>query len=77
MNKLKGYKFIKKKMTLSLDTGCRVGGITRRANATCSRRAYRVSTLDRDLLMTNIGLCFWFSSSLNKAAPTKASDTAK
>ena len=29
---------------------------------------YRVSTSDRDLLMKNIGLYFWFSSSLNKAA---------
>ena len=31
MNKLKDYKYIvkwKKKMTSSLDTGCRVGGIT-------------------------------------------------
>ena len=28
MNKLKGYKLKKKMMTPSLDTGCRVGGVT-------------------------------------------------
>ena len=28
MNKLKVYKFIKKNMTPSLETGCRVGGVT-------------------------------------------------
>ena len=32
---------------------------------------------NRDLLMKNIGLCFRFSSSLNKTAPTKASKTAR
>ena len=36
-----------------------------------------VSTSDIDFLMKNIGLCFCFSSSLNKAALTEASDTAR
>ena len=31
----------------------------------------------RDLLMKNIGLCFLFSSSLNKAALTETSDIAR
>ena len=38
---------------------------------------YRVSTSDRDLLTKNIGLCFQFLSSLNKAALIEAFDTAK
>ena len=53
------------------------GGATRRASAVCSRWVYRVSASVRDLLMKNIGLCFWFSSSLNKAALTETSDTVK
>ena len=40
-------------------------------------QVYRVSALDRDLLMKNIGLCFKFSSSLNKASLTKTSETAR
>ena len=32
---------------------------------------------DRDFLTKNIGLCFQFSSSLNKAALTDTSETAK
>ena len=43
----------------------------------CSRRVYQVSTSDKYLLTKNIGLYFWFSSSLNKAALTKASDIAR
>ena len=50
---------------------------TRRTSVACSRRVYRVSTLDRDLLTKNISLCFQFLSSLNKAALTKAYDIAK
>ena len=41
MNKLKGYKFIKKKMTPSLDSVCRVRGVTMRA-ATSAMQARRV-----------------------------------
>ena len=36
-----------------------------------------VSTSDRDFLTKNTGLCFRFSSSLNKAALTKTSATAR
>ena len=50
---------------------------TRRASATCSRWLYRVSTSAKDLLTKNTGLCFLFSSSLNRAALTETSETAK
>ena len=40
-------------------------------------QVYRVFALDRNLLTKNIGLCFQFSSSLNKVALTKAFDTAR
>ena len=50
---------------------------TWRASAACSRLVYRVSASDRDLLTKNIGLWFWFSSSLNKAALTEAFDTPR
>ena len=51
--------------------GCHTEG-----NATCSRRVYLVSTLNRDFLMKNIGLCVWFSSYLNKVTLTETSKTA-
>ena len=38
---------------------------------------YRVSALAKDLLMKNTSLRFLFTSSLNKAALTKTSETAK
>ena len=50
---------------------------TRRANAACSRWLYRVSASAKDLLKKYTGLCFLFSSSLNGAALTETSETAK
>ena len=50
---------------------------TRRANVACSRWLYQVSTSTKDLLTKNTGLCFLFSSSLNRAALTETSETAK
>ena len=50
---------------------------TRRANAPCSRWLYRVSTPAKGLMMKNTSLCFLFSSSLNKVALSKTSETAK
>ena len=50
---------------------------TRRANAACSRWLYQVYASDKDLLTKNIGLFFLFSSSLNRAALTETSETAK
>ena len=50
---------------------------TRRANAACSRWLYRVSASSKDLLTKNTGLCFLFSYSLNMAALTETSETAK
>ena len=50
---------------------------TRGANAACSRWLYRVSTLAKDLLTKNTSLGFLFSSSLNRAALTETSETAK
>ena len=47
------------------------------SSVTCSRWVYRVSALDRDLVTKNIGLCFRFSSSFNKAAHSEASNTAR
>ena len=51
--------------------------MTRRASAACSRQVYRVFSSDRDFLMKNTGLCFWFSSSLNKVALIETSETAR
>ena len=50
---------------------------TWRANAAYSRWLYWVSASAKDLLTKNIGLCFQFSSSLNKAALIETSETAK
>ena len=50
---------------------------TRRANAAWSRWLYRVSALAKDLLTKNTGLLFLFLSSLNRAALTETSKTAK
>ena len=50
---------------------------TRRANAACLRWMYQVSASAKDLLTKNTSLCFLFSSSLNRAALTKTSETAK
>ena len=41
------------------------------------REVYCVSASDRDLFMKNIGLCFRFSSSFNKAALIEAFDTTR
>ena len=46
-----------------------------RANATCSRWVYQVSTVDKDLLVNNKGSYFRFSSSLSKVALIEASET--
>ena len=62
---------------MCLEVGVKFLSYTQRANATCSRQVYRVFALDRDLLMKNIGLCFRFSSSLNRVALTEAFDTAR
>ena len=43
--------------------------------AACSIQVYQVSPSDIDFLRKNIGLCFRFSSSLNRAALIEASDT--
>ena len=48
MNKLKGYKFIvnkKKKMTPSLDTRCRVGGVTELADQSVIQATFLLSHL--------------------------------
>ena len=50
---------------------------TRRVNVAYSRWLYRVSASANDLLTKNTGLCFLFSSSLNRAALTEISKTAK
>ena len=50
---------------------------TRRANAACSRGLYRVFVSAKDLLTKNTGLCFLFSSSLNRTILTETSETAK
>ena len=50
---------------------------TRRANAACSRWLYRVSASAKDLPTKNTGLCFLFSSSLNKVALIETSETSK
>ena len=50
---------------------------TRMANVACLRWLYQVSVSAKDLLMKNTGLCFLFSSSLNKATLIKTSETAK
>ena len=49
----------------------------RRANAACSRWLYQVSALAEDLLTKNIGICFLFSSSLNRTTLTETSKTVK
>ena len=50
---------------------------TRRANVACSRWLYQVSTLAKDLLTKNTGLCFLFLSSLNRATLIETFETAK
>ena len=50
---------------------------TRKVNAACSRWLYRVSASANDLLMKNTGLCFLFSSFLNRVALIEISKTAK
>ena len=50
---------------------------TWRANAACSRWLYPVFASVKDLMMKNIGLYFMFSSSLNRAALTETSETAR
>ena len=54
-----------------------MGEATRRANAAYSRWLFQVSASAKDLLTKNTGLCFIFSSSLNKATFTETSETAK
>ena len=61
---------------MHLKVGMEFLAATRSASA-CSRRIYRVYASDRDLLTKNIGLYFRFSSSLNNAALTEVSKTAK
>ena len=62
---------------MGLEAGESFLAAIRRASTTCSRLVFQVSASDRDLLMKNIGPCFQFSFSLNKAELTKAFDTAK
>ena len=50
---------------------------TRRTNATCSRWLYRVSVSIKDLLTKKTGLCFLFSSSLNRVALSETFETAR
>ena len=50
---------------------------TRRYNSTCSRWLYQFSTSPKDLLTKNAGLCFLFSSSMNRATLIETSETAK
>ena len=50
---------------------------TERANAAYSRWMYRVSASAKDLLTKNTGLCFLFSSSLNRAALIDTYEIAK
>ena len=60
-----------------LEVGAKLFSCTRRASAACLRQVYQVSASDRDLLTKNIGLCFWFSSSLNKDALIDTSETVR
>ena len=64
-------------MGCSLNYGWSFLVATRRANVTCSRWLYRVSASAKDLLMKNTGLCFLFSSSLNRAVLTETFETVK
>ena len=50
---------------------------TRRVNAACLRWLYWISASVKNLLTQNTSLCFLFSSSLNRAALTETSETAK
>ena len=50
---------------------------TWRANVACSRWLYQVSASAKDLLTKKTGLCFLFSSSLNRVAITETFETAK
>ena len=50
---------------------------TWRANVACSRWLYWVSASAKDLLTKNTGLCFLFSSSLNRASLIETSETSK
>ena len=50
---------------------------TQRANAAYLRWLYRVSVSAKNLLTKNTGLCFIFSSFLNRAVLTKTSENAK
>ena len=50
---------------------------SRRANVAYSRWLYWVFTPAKDLLTKNTGLCFLFSSSLNKAALIETYETAR
>ena len=60
---------------MCLEVGRSFLAATRRASVACSRRVYRVSTSDKDLLTKTIDLYFWFSS-LNKVAFTEAFEIA-
>ena len=60
-----------------LEVRCNFLAAIRRAKAACSRGLYLVSASTRDLLMKNTGLCFSSSFSLNRAALTAMSETAK
>ena len=60
---------------MCLEVGAKLA--TQRTSAACSRQVYRIFASDGDLLMKNIGPCFRFSSSLNKATVTKTYETPR
>ena len=62
---------------MCLEVGAKLLSCHKRASVAYSRRVYRVSALDKAFLMKNIGLCFRFSFSLNKATLIETSKTAR
>ena len=62
---------------MCLEVGGSFLAAIRRAKAACSRWLYLVSASAKDLLTKNTDLCFLSSFSLNNAALTAMSETAK
>ena len=60
---------------MRLEVGVEFFGGYPEGQRACSRRVYRVSASDRDLLIKNMGFCCPCSFSLNKAALAETSET--
>ena len=58
-----------------LEIGAQFLAATLRASAAYSRRVYRVSASDRDLLIKNMGFYYLCSSYLNKVALIETPET--